>query len=129
MISEFAEWSGAEMAVAEDLIRDGWTLHPWMAGDEMACIAIMHGSEIHFVAAPKWRKRLILRDRTRQFLAPLIERVGYLTTRADPADGHRNFLERMGFSFTWNDGLLDHFLMHELPFGGKENKTCHQLWL
>ncbi len=101
-------------------MADGWTLHPWYHGDDMACIAIMHGSEIHFVAAPKWRRRLILRQRTREFLAPLFDRYGFLTTRADPEDGHRAFLERLGFHFTRNDGTTDHFMMHELPFG-KEN--------
>lgn len=121
MIEQFAQWAGADLAAAEQLTRAGWTLHPWMAGDEVACIAIMHGSEIHFVAAPKWRRRLILRERTRAFLAPLFGRFGYLTTRASPEDGHREFLERLGFEFTWNDGRLDHFMMHALPFGAKEN--------
>ena len=123
MIEQFAAWSNLDRAAAEELTASGWTLHPWMAGDDMACIAIMHGPEIHFVAAPKWRRRLILRERTRAFLAPLIERHGYLTTRADPEDGHRAFLERLGFSFTWNDGRHDHFFMHELPFGGSQSAT------
>mgnify|MGYP002139679290 FL=1 len=126
MIEQFAEWSSLDRAAAEELTAAGWTLHPWMAGDEMACIAIMHGPEIHFVAAPKWRRRLILRERTRAFLAPLMERRGYLTTRAAPDDGHRPFLERLGFRFTWNDGLHDHFMLHELPFG--KEKVCPQLW-
>lgn len=121
MIEQFAQWSGAERAAAEDLLQQGWTLHPWMDGDEVACLAIMHGTEIHFVAAPKWRRRLILRERTRAFLAPLMERHGFLTTRSLPEDGHRDFLERLGFVFTWNDGAADHFMMCELPFGGKEN--------
>ena len=121
MIEQFAEWSNLDRAAAEELTAAGWTLHPGMMGDEMACIAIMHGPEIHFVAAPKWRRRLMLRERTREFLAPLMERHGYLTTRADPKDGHRAFLERLGFSFTWNDGRLDHYFLHELPFSGKEN--------
>jgi hypothetical protein len=121
MVEQFAEWSNLDRAAAEELTAAGWTLHPGMMGDEMACIAIMHGPEIHFVAAPKWRRRLMLRERTRAFLAPLMERHGYLTTRSDPSDGHRNFLERLGFEFTWNDGQLDHFMMCELPFRGKEN--------
>lgn len=125
---QFSCWAGVDRVAADKLLQEGWTIHPWMAGDEMACIAIMHGPEIHFVAAPKWRGRLILRKRTQEFLAPLMDRHGYLTTRADPADGHRDFLERLGFVFTWSDGLLDHFMMHKLPFIGKD-KTCPQLWL
>ena len=31
-------------------------------------------------------------------MAPLMERHGYLTTRADPEDGHRDFLERLGLA-------------------------------
>ena len=116
MSEQFAEWSSVDRAVAEQLTAAGWTLHPGMIGSEMACIAITSGPDVHFVAAPKWRRRLMLRERTRAFLAPLLERHGYLTTRADPEDGRRDFLERLGFEFTWNDGRLDHFFLHELPF-------------
>ena len=116
MIQQFAEWSSVDRAAAEQLTRDGWTLHPGMIDGELACIAIASGPEVLFVAAPKWRRRLMLRERTRAFLAPLLERHGYLTTRADPEDGHRKFLERLGFEFTWNDGRLDHFMLCELPF-------------
>lgn len=123
MIEQFADWSSIDRAAAEQLTLGSWALHPGMIGDEMVCIAITSGPEVHFVVAPKWRRRLMLRGRTREFLAPLFESHGYLTTRADPEDGHRDFLERMGFSFTLNDGLHDHFFMHELPFGREQPVT------
>ena len=120
MIEKFAAWAGIAPEDVQTRLYD-WTPHPGRIDGELVCIAIMSGAEIHFAVAPEWRRRLILRGRTREFLAPLMERHGYLTTRADPKDGHRAFLERLGFSFTWNDGRLDHYFLHELPFSGKEN--------
>lgn len=122
MIKQFAEWAGLDNA-APALVgfATRWTAHLGYINGEQVCIAIMSGSEIHFAAAPEWRRRLMLRGRTREFLAPLFERHGFLTTRAEPDAGHRKFLERLGFQFTWHDGRFDHFMLCELPFSGKES--------
>ena len=120
MLEQFAEWAGIDPTPEVTAsLRDAWTLHPYAVDGEIRAIAAMSGSEIHFAVAPEWRRRLILRGRTREFLAPLMERHGFLTTRAEPAQ--RKFLERIGFSFTWNDGRWDHYMLCELPFSGKEN--------
>ena len=85
-------------------------------GIEVAA-ACMSGSEIHFAIAPEWRHRVIARLRAREFLAPLFDVHGFLTTRTEPNKPHHRFLERMGFMRTWNDGIHDHYMMTELPFG------------
>lgn len=114
----FAIWAGidAGLEVLENL-RGGWTIHPLAINGIEVAAACMSGSEIHFAAAPEWRHRVIARHRTRNFLAPLFAIHGFLTTRSAPNNPHHRFLERMGFALTWNDGVYDHYFMHELPFG------------
>jgi len=89
---------------------------------ETAGVAALDGTEIHFVLAEGWRGRGITRARTREFLAPLLARRGYLTTRAiNPRPQQREFLERLGFRRTWTqqDGT-EHYMLTCLPFDKKD---------
>jgi hypothetical protein len=99
---------------------DGWEMHPHLRDGEVVAIAALRGTEIHFAVKPEWRNRVILRDITRAFLAPLMERRGYLTTRTRPYAYERRFLERLGFKHTWSNDGVDHYMLTELPFG-REN--------
>jgi len=117
MLREFIEWAGLEPTPEVTAsLREAWTLHPLRVGDEVRAIACMSGAEIHFAIAPQWRHRLIQRKRTRDFLAPLFEVHGFLTTRTEPDKMHHDFLTRLGFDRTYNDGRFDHYMMCELPF-------------
>ena len=121
-VETFARW--AEIDASPEVLaslRSDWTIHPLkITGIEVAA-ACMSGSEIHFAIAPEWRRRVISRLRTREFLAPLFEVHGFLTTRTAPDKMRYHFLERIGFVLTWNDGVNNHYFMHKLPFGLKEN--------
>jgi hypothetical protein len=117
--ADFARWAELPDGAA-GLLRE-WDLHPLVVGGQERGGAITRGTEIHFAVAPQWRHRAIARQRARDFLAPLIERMGFLTTRATPGDGHHRFLTRMGFSLTWQEPGADHYMLCSLPFGGKEN--------
>ena len=83
-----------------------------------AAAAFMRGTEIHFVAAPEWRRRLIRRDNVRTFLAPLLERAGgMLTTRVlHGAAGPDQFVRRMQFVWTWADENFNYFALTRVPF-------------
>lgn len=89
---------------------------------ETAGVAAVDGTEIHFALAEDWRGRAITRARTREFLAPLIARRGYLTTRAEMPDAERrSFLERLGFRRTWTqDNGIEHYMLTCLPFDKKD---------
>ena len=117
MIEKFIEWSGLEPTpeVIGGLARD-WTMHPHIVGGEVRAIAAVSGSEIHFAISPAWRHRVIARHRAREFLAPLFNKYGFLTTRAEPSDNHIAFLSRLGFQRTYFDGKVDHFMLCALPF-------------
>lgn len=110
MLETFQQWSGITSQL------EGWTFHDHCEAGEVAATAALRGTEIHFAIAPEWRGRLIQRDRTRAFLAPLLERAGYLTTRSNDAKHHR-FLTGLGFVHTWTENEMRHYMLTELPFG------------
>jgi hypothetical protein len=117
MRSKFIEWSGAPEGAAASLTLDGWDFVPLEEGGETLAVAALRGSEIHFAVRPDWRRRIVTRRRARAFLAPLIERTGFLTTRC-PHDepGARKFVERMQFEPTWSDERFTYFILTSLPF-------------
>ena len=103
---------------------DSWEFHSYEQDGEVQAIAAIQGTEIHFAIAPNWRHRVIARRRTRSFLAPLFERLGFLTTRSEPSAQHHEFLSRIGFNKTWHDGRFDHYMLTELPFGTVQNDSA-----
>lgn len=113
----FARWTGLD---AEALAHGGWEFVPLHVGPELAAAAALRGTEIHFASAPEWRARLITRRRTRDFLAPLFERYGFLTTRCQALDfAQIAFITRLGFELTFEDPLsgIHHYMLSALPFG------------
>lgn len=119
----FAVFSGWAAEWAAYL--DGWEKVPLEIDGEVVGVAVIDGTEIHFALKPDWRGRAITRARTREFLAPLIARRGYLTTRATkPQPEQREFLRRLGFRNTWTqqDGT-EHYMLTCLPFD-RRNMPC-----
>lgn len=93
----------------------GWEAVPLVLDGQLAACAIVRGPEIHFACHAAHRRRFTAR-RVRAFLAPLIARHGYLTTRvragrAAPA----RFVARIGFAPTWSDGTFDYYLLAGEP--------------
>ena len=112
MIDQYREWSGSTGVPFDD-----WEAIGHHEQNELVAVAMLRGTEIHFAVAPNWRGRLIQRGRTRAFLAPLIERHGFLTTRSSDGQAHR-FLKRLGFVETWAEGPIQHYMLIGLPFSG-----------
>lgn len=117
-MSPLVEW--AELAGE---IGEGWEEHPFEIGGKVVLIAIVKGTEIHCGIHPDFRHRVILRQRTREFLRPLFERHGFLTTRVRIGDDYLRFVQRMGFQHTWSNHEMHHFMLCSLPFGGAQ---CRQ---
>ena len=74
------------------------------------------GYEVHFAIDPAWRHRVITRDRARAFLAPFLDRLGFLVTRALVSSDAGRFLTGIGFVKTANRGEIDHYMLTRLPF-------------
>jgi hypothetical protein len=120
LLQLFAAWAVVDGAL---LVAGGWEFVPLMVGRELAAIAAIRGTEIHFAASPEWRGRVITRRRTREFLEPLFEERGFLTTRVAPESvDPTNFIERLGFVLTHVDARgVKHYMLSALPYGPKES--------
>ena len=119
LLGLFLTWGSGPLAPTAGMLRGQWRPVALTEGGECAAVALLRGTEIHFAAAPAWRGRLITRARTRAFLAPLMEPLGFLTTRST-GDGPDAFLTRMGFIRTWDEGPIKHWMLTALPFGKKD---------
>lgn len=95
-----------------------WEVVPYYESGQHACTAVVKGTEIHFAAVPG--RRVIRRNNTRAFLAPLFERQGFLTTRVPHGRiAQKEFVQRIGFKPTWQDSEVEYFLLGSLPFERK----------
>ena len=117
--ADFTAWADLpdEAAVA----MADWEMCPLVVDGIERGGAAVRGTEIHVAIAPKWRCATMARQRVRDFLAPLIGRAGFLTTRAVPNLAHHRFLSRLGFARTWQQPGVDHYMLCELPFTARGN--------
>ena len=100
---------------------EGWEIVPGYIDQVHVATAILKGNEIHFGIKPEFRKKLIQRKRTREFLKPLLEKKSFLTTRVILKDlVKQKFIKRIGFKPTWNDELFQYFILTTLPFERKK---------
>lgn len=121
LVEAFIAWSGIGDDRARGLLQC-WEFHAFERDGEPVAIAALKGSEIHFAISPAWRHRVIARQRTRDFLGPMFNRFGYLTTTAfgEDREDRCRFLKRLGFEPSWDEHDRRHFIMTELPFS-REN--------
>lgn len=100
---------------------DGWEVIPGFIKGKHAGTLIAKGSEVHFGLVPEYRTAAVLRDRTADFLRPVFERFGFLTTRVNlESHKQKRFVARMGFEPTWSDGQVQFYMMSNLPFERKQ---------
>lgn len=100
----------------------GWEAIPAMHEGRHVATAILRGTEIHFAFASGWRPRACERRRIREFLAPLLGRRGFLTTRIKHSKPEqKKFVERVGFNPTWQDNDCQYYLLGRLPFERKKD--------
>lgn len=105
------------MAQAE---QEGWQVHEHLQDGRLVGFAITKGTEFHCHLEDGFKLR---RKEMREFLVPLFDKYGYLTTRVLLNDeSNQRFNKVFGFEHTWSDDRFHYFLMSELPFG--KEKVC-----
>jgi hypothetical protein len=98
----------------------GWTVIERRQAGVLRAYAILNGVEIHYATLPGSEDIALSRKMIRDFLCPLLEHRGYLTTRATLGTD-TSFIERLGFTKTWCDGAVTYFILTALPFSKKDN--------
>ena len=113
--------SGLPTDVLEGILSE-WEINPFYEGEELTGIALMKGTEFHCHMTESFR---LNRASMREFLRPLFDRHGFLTTRVEHNDTANQRLNKMfGFERTWSDDRFHYFMLTELPFERKS--TCQQ---
>lgn len=110
--------SGTNMLACDiEKYFDSWELIPAYVDGAHVATAAMLGSEIHFALIPGWRPQVSYRGVIREFLAPLLARNGYLTTRVPHVrSAQKRFVQRLGFKPTWSDSEVQYFMLGHEPF-------------
>lgn len=83
------------------------------AGEDVAIVAT-RGPEIHFFSMVPGRA--MSRKNTLEFLQPLYEKFGYVTTRVPLEETCHKLRQVLGFEYMWSDDNFSYWCMTELPF-------------
>lgn len=118
------EMRKGDPSLPDDRLREilsEWEILPYLDGDQVTGAALMKGTEFHCHMTKSFR---LDRGRMREFLRPLFEREGYLTTRVDRGDvGNQRLNRSFGFKKTWSDDRFHYYILTQLPF---ERNVCQQ---
>lgn len=99
------------MTLVEQLAENGWSAVPSPCG---GWLAARKGTEIHVSFN---RTNVIRRGKVQAFLKPMLEELGFLTTRTQREDERsRRFVTKLGFKHTWSDNNFDYYSLTALPF-------------
>lgn len=116
----FLEWAGLPAKYLAALARDWKCQALTDDAGSLIGIGIVNGTELHFAAAPGARGRVCSRRNIKTFLAPLLERRGFLTTRVHTSTSAA-FIERLGFVKTREDDFIHYYMLTGLPYARTEN--------
>lgn len=93
---------------------------PGYVDGQLVATLLRKGTEVHFAISKQYRGKTINRRRTREFLRPVLEEYGFLTTRLlHDRKGQQRFIERIGFKKTWSDDKCHYYMLTDLPFERK----------
>lgn len=121
MIEAIIEELGITRYEVLQMLHD-WDVTPGYVDGQLVAAIIHAGSEVHFAISKAHRGKVVSRRRTRDFLKPLFDEKGFLTTRLlHDRKGQQRFIERIGFKKTWSDEKYNYFMLTELPFERKQN--------
>lgn len=97
----------------------GWKVSIAQRDGEDVAIVVVKGPEIHFVSLSE--KKAMTRKNTLDYLAPLIERYGYATTRVPLEVEDHRLRTMLGFQFSWSDTQYTYWALTSLPFQRKSS--------
>lgn len=119
IVEDIMEEMGASRYEVLQLLHDCEAIPGYVDGQLVAAL-LRKGTEVHFAISKQHRGKIISRRRIREFLQPVLDEYGFLTTRLlHDRKGQQRFIERIGFKKTWSDDKCNYFMLTELPFERK----------
>lgn len=97
----------------------GWDVSIAQRNGKDVAIVIVKNCEIHFVSLDE--RKAMSRKNTLEFITPIFEKYGYVTTRVPSHTTDHRLREHLGFTETWRDDNYIYFVLTELPF----TKRCN----
>lgn len=80
---------------------------------------IIGGTEVHAILK---RSGVVTRRNVRAVLVPLMDDLGFVTTRVSHHDARSTrFVRSIGFKKTWADDRFTYYMLTNTPFTRKEN--------
>ena len=99
---------------AEPDALDGWTIQTAQRAGEDVAFVLTRGPEIHMLSIAE--RRAMSRRNIAEFIAPLLDRFGYCTTRVPLAEMDHRLRDALGFSRTWSDDNFSYWVLTRLPY-------------
>lgn len=92
----------------------GWTVHMAQRDGEDVGFVITRAMEIHIL--PLVDKKAISRRNILQYMVPLLEKFGYVTTRVPLAETDHRLRVALGFEQTWSDTRCTYWALTKLKY-------------
>lgn len=90
---------------------------PFEYKGEVIGAAVFAGTEAHFLVNPARKGRCGIRREINRLFKLMLDRNGYLTTRIPVGTPEKDRTgARLGFTWTWSDGVFDYYIATELPY-------------
>lgn len=93
---------------------DGWTVHTAQHAGKDCGFVLEKGCELHFLAFDG--KRALSRKNLLKYIAPILARYGYLTTRSSVGAPDDAMRRRLGFELTWTCNGFNFWAMTSIPY-------------
>jgi len=120
IISTIRKGTGVSGVELRKVFED-WEVIPMTIDGKHVATGVFKGMELHFALVPGWKPQACYRGVIREFLRPLFDRYGFLTTRVlHERPAQKEFVKRLGFKPTWRGENVDYYMLTRLPF---ERKT------
>ena len=74
-----------DQEAVDQAVRNGWDIHTYTRDGKVAAYAMVRGTEIHVKVYEAFKYRIIHRVATQEFIRPIFDRHGFLTTRVPQA--------------------------------------------
>lgn len=95
-------------------VLDGWTVHTAQRDGEDVGFVFTNGPEIHIL--PIIERRAISRRNIIEFMQPLLDQFGYVTTRVPLAETEHRLRTALGFELTWQDHACTYWALTRLRY-------------
>ena len=93
---------------------DGWECHVAQRNGQDVAMVIVRGCEVHMASLTD--KGAISRKNVLQFLTPILDKHGMVTTRTPLSVTDDRLRDKLGFIKTWSDDRWNYFALTELPY-------------